>query len=169
MDDCTGTPLFFYVNRLHQAKVVCLIPTPRGLHCQACIVVYHQATSPHGDAQVYFSFYINTPPTSTKLRRGEATSPTCLFPMKQSISCRAPTRQRQATMSDADEAGTTRPSTDKAKAAHLFELETTSSLDIDKAGGILLSIVGATDAPLHPSSPPHHHHPLHRALGEDKT
>jgi hypothetical protein len=42
--------------------------------------------------------------------------------MKIIISCRAPTRQRQAIQSDTDKADTTRPGTDEAKAAYLSGL-----------------------------------------------
>jgi hypothetical protein len=42
--------------------------------------------------------------------------------MKIIISYQAPTRRRKAIKSDTDKADTTRPGTDKAKAAHLSEL-----------------------------------------------
>ena len=112
-----------------------------------------------------------TSPTSSKFRRGKATPPTCPFPMKQPISCRAPTRRRQDTMSDADEADTTRPGTDEAKATHLSELTRPDIFIIGhrQAGGIRQRIAGATDVPLRLSISPHHHHRLHRAIGEDAT
>ncbi|CAM0949669.1 unnamed protein product [Alopecurus aequalis] len=77
--------------------------------------------------------------------------------MKHTISCRAPTRRRQAIMSDTDEADTIRPGTDEAKAAHLSELTRPDIFIIGhrQAGGIRLSTVGATDVPLR--LPLHHH------------
>ncbi|CAM0881602.1 unnamed protein product [Alopecurus aequalis] len=77
--------------------------------------------------------------------------------MKQIISCRAPTRRSQDTMSDTDEADTTKPGTDEAKAAHLSELTRPDIFIIGhrQARGIQPSIAGATDVPLH--LPLHHH------------
>ena len=166
-----GALRFFYTNRLHRAEVVPMIAAPRGLHRQACIIVIfkrhrHMVTleSTPTSTSTHFPNIVQVP-----TRRSH--SPTCLFPMKQPISCRAPTRRRQDTMSDADEADTTRPGTDEAKAAHLSELTRPDIFIIGhrQARGIRQRIAGATDVPLRLSISPHHHHRLHRAIGEDST
>jgi hypothetical protein len=87
--------------------------------------------------------------------------------MKIIISCRAPTRRRQAIKFDTDEADTTRPGADEEKAAHLSELTRPGIFIIGhrQDGGIRLSIAGATDLLLYLP----HHHRLHQACGEDET
>jgi hypothetical protein len=87
--------------------------------------------------------------------------------MKIIISCRAPTRRRQAIKSDTNKADNTRSDTDEAKDAHLYELTRPDIFIIGhrQAGDIWLNIAGATDLPLYI---PHHHH-LHQAHGENKT
>ena len=145
---------------------------PQGLHRRASIVVIfkhrcHVATlkSTPSSTSTHFPDIVQAP------TRQSYTPSTFLFPMNQSISCQAPTRRRQVIQSDTDKADTTRPGTDEAKAAHLSELTRPDIFIIghQQAEGIQLSIAGATDVPLHSSIPLHHHHRLHRALGEDET
>jgi hypothetical protein len=83
----------------------------------------HQATLPRDDIKVYSDNHIN--PLHQHRPSTDEAKPLhqhVFSSMKQTISCRAPSRRRQDIKFDTDKVDTTRPCTDEAKATHLSKL-----------------------------------------------